>query len=735
MTEQSPQDFAPAADSAGATTFMAVMITRRCNMTCGHCSVASGPGVKSEPSEDQVMDHIEALLESGVRSIQITGGEPMLRPELVARILRRCVKAGVVCSLSTNGFWGRDPAEASRRVREFLALRLGLVTVSYDRFHAAFQDGDAIRNIVEACAGQGLPMNLNITRMKDDDELAGLVALAGRHPKIRVRFYDVQPVGRAKHLDASELREETEGACYAARNPVLTDNGRIMACNGPSYFTKPDSPLHVGVLEEGSAARLLEFHRTDLILETIRVFGPSRLRRELERAGPVDGFRFRDRYHGLCDLCAHINTAPTAVAVLRQRLDRPEYRAELAATKKVSASYGKRFSSVDKVNRTLARRFFFQLACDPARSPQAADPLLLGRADLDWKEVGDYLIACGLGLALSASVEREPVASHAPTFFKALFRRSAESTQMRLLLVRQALRVIDGSLQELGIRGCLLKGAVVAAHPDPTARTKAPGDIDLLVDPNSARPLEESLLSAGFEVARPARAYTEPNGAHGRPLRYRGIMLEIHTRICRAHHGLPESFLLERQLPLQGNLDMLRPEAMFFHVTAHNMWHHGLMGMRSAWLADWILRRYPDFDWVDLAEIVRRTPTARAFWAPLGLWHDVLGFPVPEAFVAARPRDRIQKRLDRVARLHGLSSVGSPGERENFLIPAVTMLSCGDVRWLGPTATYAAKHFLKEAGRRTLWSLQEIGSSPSIGEWASKRAKNLRRSYRAFVAG
>jgi MoaA/NifB/PqqE/SkfB family radical SAM enzyme len=121
---------------------MALILTRRCNMTCGHCSVASGPQFKHEPSEKELLQRIRDAPAAGVRNVQLTGSEPMLRMDAVFRLLRKCRQGGLQAAVTTNGFWGSDAKEAYRFVRALQAAGPGLLTVSYDRYHTVHQDDE-----------------------------------------------------------------------------------------------------------------------------------------------------------------------------------------------------------------------------------------------------------------------------------------------------------------------------------------------------------------------------------------------------------------------------------------------------------------------------------------------------------------------------------------------------------------------------------------------------------------
>ena len=155
---------------------VALMLTRRCNMTCGHCSVASGPQVQGEPEAAELLDYLRQAAAAGVRSVQLTGGEPMLREQVVLQLLRECRRLGLAAAMTTNGFWGSTLSDARRRLKALRRAGLGLLTVSYDRYHAEFQDPQPILNIARSAEALNFPMNINIVRVAEDPELPRLIA-------------------------------------------------------------------------------------------------------------------------------------------------------------------------------------------------------------------------------------------------------------------------------------------------------------------------------------------------------------------------------------------------------------------------------------------------------------------------------------------------------------------------------------------------------------------------------
>jgi MoaA/NifB/PqqE/SkfB family radical SAM enzyme len=257
---------------------MALMLTRRCNMKCGHCSVESGPDVRGEPTERELLDRVHQAAAGDVRSINLTGGEPMLRPRTVLRLIRAARRLGVATSLTTNGSWGRTAARATRTVRALRRAGLGSLAVSVDRYHDEFQGPEPAALIARAAEDVDLPVRISLVMPATEDGLARLVAPFEGLRRTRLRFYGLQAVGRARGLPGEAMSGAVDGFCAACSVPSVTDDGRLTACNGPAYFAPAGSPLIVGSLREASLPALLARHREDPILDTIRTFGPSRLR-------------------------------------------------------------------------------------------------------------------------------------------------------------------------------------------------------------------------------------------------------------------------------------------------------------------------------------------------------------------------------------------------------------------------------------------------------------------------
>ncbi len=77
-----------------------LVLTHRCNTSCGPCGVPLQPRGELEAAE--WLELIDQLARLGTTRLVITGGEPLLRPDLAA-IVARCAEHGMWTVLETSG--------------------------------------------------------------------------------------------------------------------------------------------------------------------------------------------------------------------------------------------------------------------------------------------------------------------------------------------------------------------------------------------------------------------------------------------------------------------------------------------------------------------------------------------------------------------------------------------------------------------------------------------------------
>jgi len=100
-------------------------VTNRCNSQCAYCGHAGKIDKDKESSTELLQDILDQLAEVGCVSVNFTGGEPLLRPDLPV-LARHASMRGLFPILLTNG------SLLCNRSAEFHSSGLGMVIVSVD---------------------------------------------------------------------------------------------------------------------------------------------------------------------------------------------------------------------------------------------------------------------------------------------------------------------------------------------------------------------------------------------------------------------------------------------------------------------------------------------------------------------------------------------------------------------------------------------------------------------------
>lgn len=83
--------------------FVAWLVTYRCNLKCAYCEASSGEAVLNELSYEESRRMIDDLKKSGVKRLLISGGEPLMRPDIF-KLLEYINNTGISLGLISNGY-------------------------------------------------------------------------------------------------------------------------------------------------------------------------------------------------------------------------------------------------------------------------------------------------------------------------------------------------------------------------------------------------------------------------------------------------------------------------------------------------------------------------------------------------------------------------------------------------------------------------------------------------------
>ena len=180
-----------------------ISLTDRCNFRCIYCMPAVGlPWLPRREvlTYEEIIRLAGIFLGLGVRTIRLTGGEPLMRQD-VDVLVRGLYELdhGLDLSMTTNGFFLKERVHALAKAG-LKRINVSLDSLQPDRFaRMVRRDGDLVFRILSALAEArvaGLaPIKINavIVRGVNDDEIAAFARL-GRDHDYQVRFIEYMPL-------------------------------------------------------------------------------------------------------------------------------------------------------------------------------------------------------------------------------------------------------------------------------------------------------------------------------------------------------------------------------------------------------------------------------------------------------------------------------------------------------------------------------------------------------------
>ena len=191
-------------------TYLRISVTELCNLRCRYCMPAEGVCKKDHSdmlTEDEMILAVEAAASLGITKLRVTGGEPLIKKNIVSICRRAAAVPGIreVC-LTTNGLLLPQLAKPLREagVRR---LNLSLDTLNPEKYAYITRIGnlDTFRAGFHAAMDAGFEkIKLNAVLMGgvNDDEIPALAQLTRKYP-VDMRFIEMMPMYDGGDFDTS----------------------------------------------------------------------------------------------------------------------------------------------------------------------------------------------------------------------------------------------------------------------------------------------------------------------------------------------------------------------------------------------------------------------------------------------------------------------------------------------------------------------------------------------------
>jgi cyclic pyranopterin phosphate synthase len=201
---------------------------------------------------EEMLKVVKVAAGHGVRKVRVTGGEPLVRRDLIPFLRNLATVEGLEeITLTTNGVL-LDNYAGQLKEAGIKRINISLDTLKADRF-LKITGRDYFHKVVSgimAAEEAGLnPIKINVVVMRgvNDDELLDFVSLAQKGP-VHVRFIEYMPVGRKNGWRPEEF------VAIAEMKDVIGKELRLLPVkpgklDGPALRFRPDGwPGEIGFI-------------------------------------------------------------------------------------------------------------------------------------------------------------------------------------------------------------------------------------------------------------------------------------------------------------------------------------------------------------------------------------------------------------------------------------------------------------------------------------------------------
>ena len=236
-------------------TYLRVSVTDKCNLRCRYCMPEDGVCKKSHAdmmTEDEIITAVEAAASLGVTKLRFTGGEPLVKKNIVSICRRAAAVEGVdeVC-LTTNGILlpqlGRELKEAGVKRLNLSLDTLDPVKYAHITRIGKLEDFYAGLDTALALGFEKIKINAVLIGGFNEEDIPQLAEMTRQYP-VDMRFIELMPI-----LDSDEFGEAayvpyTRVLDYLPDAVPLADDGSVA-----KLYHLPGAQGNIGLISPVSA--------------------------------------------------------------------------------------------------------------------------------------------------------------------------------------------------------------------------------------------------------------------------------------------------------------------------------------------------------------------------------------------------------------------------------------------------------------------------------------------------
>ena len=199
-------------------------MTERCTLRCAYCRADEGICPKKEElTTDEFLRLASACAVLGIRKVRVTGGEPLLRRDILAIVGGLAAIPGIAeVDMTSNAQMLQGQAAALKQAG-LQRVNISLDSLDAHTFHE-MTGGDlaiVLAGIEEAISAGLIPVRINavLVRGRNEREVDDFIALTKDQP-VDVRFIELMPIGELGQDDSLRVGSDELLAARPYLKPV-----------------------------------------------------------------------------------------------------------------------------------------------------------------------------------------------------------------------------------------------------------------------------------------------------------------------------------------------------------------------------------------------------------------------------------------------------------------------------------------------------------------------------------
>jgi len=264
-----------------------------------------------------------------------TGGEPFLLGEDLFEIIKYCSKKKLLTRIVSNAYWASSNHKTDKIISRLRTVGLTEINFSVDDFHQEFIPIQYIRNAVNACEKNHLPVLLAHKRINGSkitigflEEVLGRklpVYVPGKKDKRNTMISTgwTVPVGRGSNLISKDDWMPNKGASWdgacsrVLEQLIFTPQKELSICCGVASPYIKEFRFKINGTDLLTA---IEKANSDFITNWLSLEGPYGMMRFIKKHD--SSIRFHEKYVQSCHLCNDIFTRDDTRLVLRKHMNK-----------------------------------------------------------------------------------------------------------------------------------------------------------------------------------------------------------------------------------------------------------------------------------------------------------------------------------------------------------------------------------------------------------------------------